>query len=140
RLQFLNDGAPVSGSEQVTVVAGDATAAAHMVGGRIVFLDAQGRATTTVPLGSPVRVRVVGPAFNYYPDLQDYMEVELLVGGDDEFVPMHETGLDTGIFEGTIDSLEGSPVVRSGILESAVGQTITARQYNPYSGGYFQKR
>src|SRR5436305_543064 len=60
--------------------------------------------------------------------------------GDQETLQLTETGPDTGVFEGTIDSLEGSPVVRSGSLESAVGQTITARQYNAYSGGYFQKQ
>ncbi|HEY3567701.1 MAG TPA: Ig-like domain-containing protein [Thermoanaerobaculia bacterium] len=139
-LQFANSGWPLSGPEEVTVFAGDATAVAHAVGGRIVFLDDQGRETAAVPLGSPVRLRVIAPAYNFYPDLQDYMDAELLVAGDDEFVRMQETGLNTGIFEGAIDSVEGSPVVNSGSLESAVGQTITAREWNSYSGGYFQKQ
>jgi VCBS repeat-containing protein len=139
-LQFSNSGGPASGPEEVTAFAGDATAVAHAVGSRLMFVDDQGHETTTVPLGSPVRLRVVGPAFNFYPDLQDSMDVELTVGGDDEFVMVNETGLDTGIFEGTIDSLEGSPAVRNGILESAVGQTITASLWSAYGSPNVEKQ
>jgi VCBS repeat-containing protein len=132
-LQELNSDFPAYLPEEVTATLGDVTAVAHTVPSRMVFIDPYGRETTTVPLGGPVRLRVVAPDFNFDPNYQDGIGVHVTVPGDDEFVVVVETGLDTGIFEGSIDSSSGVPSINSNRLESSVGQTITATLQNNYS-------
>jgi VCBS repeat-containing protein len=139
-LQFSNSGPPAWGPEEVTATLGDATAVAHMVGVRMVFLDEYGRETTTIPLGSPVRLRVVAPDFNGDPNYQDGVGIHLTVPGDDEYVIVTETGFDTGVFEGSIDSSGGPQIINSNRLESPVGQTITAELFGYYAPGVLQKQ
>ncbi len=139
-LQELNGGPPAWAPEEVTATEGDATAVAHTVGARMVFLDEYGRETTTVPLGGPVRLRVVDPTLNGDPNFQDGVAVHMTVPGDDEYAILTETGFDTGIFEGAIDSVAGTPGVNTGRLEASVGQTITATLGNTNSPTTLQKQ
>ncbi|HEX2551156.1 MAG TPA: Ig-like domain-containing protein, partial [Nocardioidaceae bacterium] len=124
RLEETNGGPPAYAPEEVTAVLPPAMAVAHTVGGRIAFVDEFGRETTTVPLGGPVRLRAVFPAANN-PQYQDGMFLQLQLAGDDEGVVLEETGLDTGIFEGSIDSFGAAPIPNNQRLEGAVGQTVT---------------
>ncbi len=124
-LEEANGGAPAYAPEEVTATLPPATVMAHTVGGRIAFVDEFGRETTSVPLGGPVRLRAVFPAANN-PQYQDGLFIELQVAGDDEGVVLQETGFDTGIFEGAIDSVNAAPVINDARLEGSVGQTITA--------------
>src|SRR3712207_5376199 len=66
------------------------------------FIDDAGRPTVELLENGTARVRVVSPDNNSNPDQVDGLMVQLrtLYAGDQEQLPLAETGPDTGVFEG----------------------------------------
>ena len=104
---------------------GLATATASLVGSATRLLDGYGRPATSFALGETIFIRVVAPLRNdpnYIEDL--YIQVE--AGSDQLSVDLRETGVDTGVFEGSVATSGGSPVLGNNVLEAAPGQTVQA--------------
>jgi hypothetical protein len=128
---------PAYEAEELTVSYGPYEAEARLVGSRVFFLDAFGRVTQTVPLGSPVRVRVVDHVRNE-PQMRDNLYLNLFTSdtNDAENVQLEETGFDTGVFEGQIPSSpNGGSSLYDGVLRGSLAATITAFHYN-YNSPY----
>ncbi|MCP3912893.1 MAG: hypothetical protein GY713_18300, partial [Actinomycetia bacterium] len=70
--------------------------------------------------GAPVYVRVIDQAANQSPSGVDSTSVELAseVTGDLESLTLTETGLDTGVFEGSMDTLFGTATSFDGVLDT----------------------
>ncbi len=106
----------------------------------IAFVDETGRPTAELLENGTAHIRVISWDANGNREVADGLLVQLQVfrTGDQETVPLAETGPDTGIFEGTIQlsfSLSGTP--GNGLLETSnppsyIGDVVTA-SYGPFS-------
>ncbi|HWN45613.1 MAG TPA: hypothetical protein VNW71_25545, partial [Thermoanaerobaculia bacterium] len=136
-LETLSSGPPEFLPEELTARIGPYTATAHTVSARLVFIDEFGRETVTVPLGSAVRVRLADQTQNEPQQRQSVqMSIQVVIengGGstsfDNETITLRETGFDTGVFEGLIDSRAGSPQ-GNGVLNGATGSTIEVQVFH----------
>jgi hypothetical protein len=129
-LDLNNSGPPAFGAEVVTAAVGPYTAEAHTVSARILFIDDFGRPVTSFPFGSQVRVRVIDYTRND-PQFPDMISIQIASGGDYEFMNLQETGFDTGVFEGAVQTVASSSFY-DGRLGTGAGGTVTA-----YHGAYF---
>ncbi|HEX2224842.1 MAG TPA: hypothetical protein VHN15_11610, partial [Thermoanaerobaculia bacterium] len=96
-----------------------------VIGSRVLFLDAFGRVTDRYVPGDSIRVRVLAPSLND-PLLRDAAPVLLKQGTEQEGIQLQETGFDTGIFEGAIPSVAGTPIPGNGTLEVDFGLDVEA--------------
>jgi len=104
---------------------GLATATASLVGSATRLLDGYGNPATSFALGETIFIRVVAPLRNDPNYIEDvYIQVE--AGSDQLSVDLRETGVDTGVFEGSVATSGGSPVLGNNVLEAAPGQTVQA--------------
>ncbi|HSS79519.1 MAG TPA: hypothetical protein VLV54_22560, partial [Thermoanaerobaculia bacterium] len=83
------------------------------------FIDESGRPTVEVLENGTARVRVVSPQDNVSP-AADSVPVQLrtLYAGDQELLNLTETGVDTGVFEGSIQLSLGPGAGGNGTLET----------------------
>ena len=95
------------------------TLRAPVAGSTTYFLDADGNPTTVYLQGSTVTVRVFDPGANYDPNTVNANAVDINVGltGDYESIPLNETGMDTSIFEGSMDTSIQSGFSGDGIIQ-----------------------
>ncbi len=121
-----NSGPPDYTFDTLTASYNAAVATASTVGSRTVFIDAEGRDATSFPVGDRAYVRVTDQNLND-PAVTDIAQVGLvsLTSGDSEVIDLAETGLDTGIFEGSVALGPGSPA-DDGLLDATFGETIEA--------------
>ena len=125
-LETLGSGYPEYLGEEITARFGPNAATARTIGSRVVFLDAFGRETAAIPLGAPVRVRVTDFTHNS-PGSRDSFSVMLQGCFDFEYLNVEETGFDTGVFEGQIQSV-GFPSNSSpdGVFNARPGCEVVA--------------
>ncbi len=126
-----------SATDTVTAEAFDATATARTVSSFVFFLDEFGRDTGTYFFNSRVYVRVLDQNRNVPEDL-DTVQVTVqgraagAGGGPDvETLTLTETGFDTGVFEGSIESRTNSPYPGDGVVSAA---PIEVLHYNSNGG------
>ena len=104
------------------------TATASTLGYRVWFLDASGTAVTSYVPGAGMRayVRLEDHNFNN-PNRIDFLYAELTSSnGDHEYLPVNETGLDTGIYEGSIPLESAAATLDDGHLQAGGGDQISA--------------
>jgi hypothetical protein len=130
RLDVSGSGSPEYRQETVTATFRSRTATARTVGSRVLFVDAFGRETGRYALGSPAYLRVIDPSANYPDQINDVVVTVRVPGGEREFVELTETGFDTGVFEGTLPTAQGSGPQGDGTLQGAVGLAIEAEHGN----------
>ncbi len=111
---------------------GDSTATATTLSYRVWFLDASGTVVSSYLQGSRVYVRLEDHNFNN-PDLADRLYVDLTSSrGDFESIEVNETGVSTGIYEGSV-LLANAPAASSdGTLQAGPGDEITLDRNGPF--------
>jgi len=109
---------------------GAATATASLVGSITRFLDVYGRPATRFAIGETIFIRVVAPLRND-PNLWEDFPIQVVAGSDQESVDLRETGVNTGIFEGSVPTTGKPPVLPDNVLETAPGQTAQATVSDP---------
>ncbi|PYQ59813.1 MAG: hypothetical protein DMF53_18175, partial [Acidobacteria bacterium] len=108
------------------------TATASTLGYRVWFLDAAGNVVTSYVPGARVYVRLEDHNFNN-PSRIDFNTVELTSSnGDHEFLDVNETGLDTGIYEGSIPLEFAAATTEDGRLQAAAAGQISADRLGPW--------
>jgi hypothetical protein len=115
-------------NDTVEVTLGATTASATLIPGVIRVIDASGADVTNIPEGGTVHLRVE------YEDGNDptyqgsfFVRVLSLTTGDQQYVMVWETGMDTGVFEGSLPTvLATSPIPFNEQLETQSGETIRA--------------
>ncbi|HEX6902960.1 MAG TPA: Ig-like domain-containing protein [Thermoanaerobaculia bacterium] len=125
-LEVMNSGTPEYLGDLLTARSGPYSATARTAGARVVFLDAFGRETSSLAPGSPVRVRVTDFRRND-PLIRDSPSIDLSGCGDSEVLSLLETGFNTGVYEGSLNSSSGSGVSGDGVLNGFIGCTVEAR-------------
>ena len=97
------------------------------------LLDSAGAPKAYYFIGTEdVYIRVTDEDQNGAPDAADTIDISLTTdGGDTETVTLTETGIDTGIFEGSIASLAGAANPGNGIIEANVNHILTATYTDP---------
>lgn len=89
---------------------------------------------TQIAPGEPLFLRVDDPDLNHDVTTRQSLTVTITTsGGDRETITLTETGPDTGIFTGQINSVDGNPVTGSGQIECATGESITATYVDTFS-------
>ncbi|MEM6454814.1 MAG: hypothetical protein AAF772_06935, partial [Acidobacteriota bacterium] len=114
---------------------------ATIVFGRIDFLDADDQPTDAVLQNAPIQLRAVSSTGNSSPGAIDQVTAELrsLNTGDVEFVDLFETGVDTGVFEGSIPMDDGGSGSFNGVLSSqsnvppGLQADVLTAQFGPFS-------
>ncbi|MFY9824829.1 MAG: Ig-like domain-containing protein, partial [Thermoanaerobaculia bacterium] len=102
------------------------TATATTLGYRVWFLDASGTVVNSYLQGTRAYVRLEDHNYNH-PNSIDILYVQLnSSSGDQEFLQVTETGIATGIYEGTIPLDVGAVAVGDGRLQAPPGGEITA--------------
>ncbi|MCP3961800.1 MAG: hypothetical protein GY719_28490, partial [bacterium] len=101
---------------------------AQIASSQILFVDAAGAITDEVLQGAPVTVRVIDHAANQDPGSADGTSVEIVseVTADLEYLSLTETGPDTGVFEGSIDTLFGTATPGDGVLDTNEDHNLPA--------------
>ena len=107
----------------------DAVDLATIGGSKTFFVDAAGQLTSEYLQASEAFVQVTDHSANQDPGLVDVTSVEVAaeLTGDFETLSLTETGVDTGMFSGSIDLQVGSNVVGDGVLT-----TDTSGGINPF--------
>ena len=78
-------------------------------------------------IGNTIYVRVDDADRNFNPTAVNTVQATLSVpGGDSETIILYETGVNTGIFTGSIPLTFGTPVPGNNIFQAEVGSIITA--------------
>ena len=115
----------------VSIAAVESTAT--VVAARIWLLTATGTNATEYTVGQPVRVRIEAQGTNFNPNQVEQRAVRLtsLTTGDVEYFLLNETGVSTGIFEGSIPTGLGGPVF--GRLDVQPGESIVAQDYYSFA-------
>ena len=121
-----NSGPPDYTFDQLDATFGGLAATATTVGGRVRFIDAFGRETEAFPAGDQVTLRVSDHNVNS-PTATDSVAatVTALTSGDSELILLQETGLDTGVYEGSVALGPGS-LIDDGLLDASLGETLEA--------------
>jgi Bacterial Ig domain len=111
----------------------DASATASTVQSQLRFVDAQGNDVELYPMGSTVYVRLEEPLANQ-PGQQDQgmVRIHSFSTGDWELLLVTETGMNTGIFTGSMAIGSGPASFYSNVLEVEAGETIEA-DHNSYN-------
>ncbi|HEY2295320.1 MAG TPA: hypothetical protein VGM86_31850, partial [Thermoanaerobaculia bacterium] len=109
---------------------GAATATASLVGSLTRFLDGYGHPATSFALGETIFIRAVAP-LRSDPNYVDDFYAQVTAGSDQVSVDLRETGVDTGIFEGSVATSGSSPVSGNNVLEAAPGQTAQTTVLDP---------
>src|SRR6185436_8839442 len=104
-----------------------ATASAGLVGADVRFVDDGGRESASFAAGHTVGLRVRDELRNF-PLSRDSLAVTVTSqgGGDSESVTLQETGMNTGVFEGTFATSRTPSPPGNGMLGVAVPDTDTA--------------
>ena len=106
------------------------TATASMAGSRTWFLDGNGQVRQSFAVGERVHVRVADSLRNdpNDPSVPDAFQITVAVPavGDQEVVELLETGIDTGIFEGSVATTNGGSSPGDGVIGTPPGQAIEA--------------
>jgi hypothetical protein len=136
-LETSNGGYPEYLGDELTLTYQDGEARAVTIPSRVRFLDSYGRVVTTFAVGERVGVRVEDHNLNN-PTAREQIEVRVrkVGSGGDNDVTLIETGFDTNIYEGGIDTEDAPEVSGDGKLQVAPGQVIEAERPNqntPYS-------
>ena len=105
------------------------TATATTRGSRMTFLDAYGNEVTAYALGSTVYLRIEDHTLNNAPLAVEMAVVEVvsLTSGDNEAFPIAETGVDTGIFAGSLPLEIGPANPGDSVLQAVADEVIEAR-------------
>src|SRR5262245_48683987 len=112
-------------SDLVTVVLDSASATVPFLFSKVWFIDAAGNEATQYSIGDRIYMRVEWEWANSTPSQAQSIAVEVrsLTTGDSEFAALYETGPDTAVFEGWIDSAE-LPAAWDNVLGVQTGETI----------------
>ncbi|MDX1997980.1 MAG: tandem-95 repeat protein [Thermoanaerobaculia bacterium] len=97
-------------------------ATARVADGTGEFVDAAGEPTDVVVEGGIVRLRLDSPHTNSQPGVRDWVAFVVTneATGDAEYVQFLETGLDTGVFLGTLPTARTAAVSGNGTLDTTV--------------------
>ncbi|HBL28795.1 MAG TPA: hypothetical protein DD490_18325, partial [Acidobacteria bacterium] len=133
----LRDSPPQPGDGTLSVVPGgqitashgdsygatDSSAVADVAASALSFLNLQGQEVTAYSLRSTVRLRVTDVYRNFAPGQVESFTVSLgsLASGDVESVLVTETGADTGLFEGSLPTIEAGEIGADGVLFAGPG-------------------
>jgi hypothetical protein len=111
--------------EVVKAMHGDSSASAVTVPALLQILDGDGNETATIPVGGTLRIRLTAPVLDQYPDSIDYAAAFLgSESGDQEFLYLVETGVSTGVFEGSVQVAATSVQPYDGVLAAGPGETV----------------
>ncbi|HEX2643062.1 MAG TPA: hypothetical protein VHU81_08715, partial [Thermoanaerobaculia bacterium] len=107
---------------------GPVSASIGLIGSQTLFIDAFGNPIETYASGSKVHVRVEDQNYNNPGQFNNvWVTLHGLQGGDEEQLLLQETTKASGIFEGSLDLDDRSPVSSGdGRLQAAPGETIEA--------------
>jgi len=89
------------------------------------LLDESGASPAGFALGETVRVRVRDQYANKNMGRETTAALLTLSGGDNEILSLVETGGHTGVFEVSLPSGTGAPIVGDGRIQAVPGQTIS---------------
>ncbi|MCP4659763.1 MAG: hypothetical protein GY856_30540 [bacterium] len=123
-LDVTSSGPPLELPEQITAAYFGITATAEAIDLRAFFIDGWGRVVSSYAVGERIYVRGISQNVN------DPLVVNSLFGdvtapGESEPIMLTETGDDTGVFEGWIQT-RPDPAPFSGEIMTAVGDTVSA--------------
>ena len=105
---------------------GTSQATAQTKGPDLYFVDAFGNSVESYALGEIVYFRAEAPTFNLSPGTFDQVNIRLysVATNDQEDFQVYETGVDTGIFEGSMPLGSGGQLGNDGILQASSGEQI----------------
>lgn len=92
--------------------------------------------TSTIKAGQPVFLRVTDLDQNSDPLVREQISIQLDVAasGDREWLKLMETGVNTGVFVGYIQSTENEPATGSCMLGVVKNESITSRYTDAFDG------
>ncbi len=104
------------------------SASAALAGSATSFLDRHGRVTRSFAAGARVQLRVVDSRGNKDPGHRDVVAATVAAPelGDRETVELRETGVDTGVFEGSIATSAGAGSPGDAVVGTLPGSRIEA--------------
>jgi len=125
-------------NDTVEVALGSATTTATLLPGILRIVDSAGADVTNIPPGGTVYLHLESDYYNTSPTFLDQATVRLLslTSGDEEYLYIQETGLDTSIFQGSLSSTLGAASLYNGTLETQLGETVRA-DHSTYFGTAF---
>ncbi|MEM7350688.1 MAG: hypothetical protein AAF657_07780, partial [Acidobacteriota bacterium] len=130
-LETENSYLPAFLPDEVTATFGGASATANTVALRLFLIDEFGQDTESYAEGDTVYLRVINHTVND-PLQIDVVDVTVRApNGDSEQVLLNETGLDTAVYEGSIDLGPGTTF--DGRLAAVAGDEIEAERF-PFTG------
>src|ERR1044071_3808211 len=124
--------------DTLTATYGAASASAGTGGASVEVLASSGNEVTSFAVGNTVHFRVHDPLANGGPSVDTvWLEVMATVRNWNEYELLNliETGGDTGVFEGSVPTVQGiDPVQMDGVFKLEPGDRLQARDYNPAWG------
>ncbi len=127
-VETATSGNPAQLPDRVTAAYGAASATATALGSRTAFIDAFGRDTELYAASDTVYLRVTDPTSDD-PLVVGQVWADVIGAIDGEVVTLTETGLDTGVYEGSLP-LGASGIPGDGVLQADVGETLGAAYYH----------
>ncbi len=133
-LETSTSGSPDYLGDNLTLMYQDGVGHAVTIPSRVRFFDSYGRVTSTFAVGEQVGVRVEDHNLDD-PMMEEQIQVlvRALGQGDANSVTLIETGFDTNIYEGGIDTEDGPVTGGDGKLQVAPGQVIEAERLNVHT-------
>ncbi len=126
--------------DTLTATYGAASASAGTEGPTVAVLDASGNEVTSFMVGDKVHFRLRDGFANGGPSVDTiWLEVMATVRSWNEYelVNLTETGGDTSVFEGSVQTVQGiDPVQMDGVVELEPTDLLQARHYYPAWGPY----
>src|SRR5262249_44224505 len=112
----------------VEVTLGSTTAIANVLPGLLRIVDAGGADVTSLDPGARIylRAEVESPWLSPYSPDSLYVSVRSTTTSEEEFVPLVETGSDTGIFQGSLPTAQGGTARYDGTVQVQPGETFEA--------------
>lgn len=117
---------PVNQPDTVTATSNGATAQAVTAPAILEFVDDQGEPQAVAAAGATLRVRAVSALANSSPSYANtlYTVIASYRGNFSQYLFLQETGADTGIFEGTVQTVTGSGYPGPGAIHVELRDTV----------------
>jgi hypothetical protein len=133
-LETSTSGSPDYLGDELTLTYQDGAGHAVTIPSRVQFVDGYGQVVTTFAVGERVGVRVEDHNLD---DPQFKEQIQVLVRavgqGDANSVTLIETGYDTNVYEGSIETEDAAVASGDGKLQLTPGQMIEAERLNQHT-------
>lgn len=129
-LQTSDNAPPYLDFDSLRVFLADTSDRATLADSFLHFVDAQGEDASVYRLGDVIHVRLERQKINDPANLDvTFIRLRSITTDDDFEFTLTETGVDTGVFLGSIPSGGGPAVFGDGILQAQPGETIEASTF-----------